>query len=240
MGYWTTELDGPVATLTFDRRPDNQLRFADLRELERLLSAIGSNSDVSVVVLQSSCPGYFLGHADLEEIERLRRGEPGDETGDTLARWMSTTACIESLPQPIVAAIDGQAWGGGCESALACTFRIGTPATHFSQMEILRGAMPGAGATQRLPRIIGSSRAAHMLMTGRKVEADEALRIGLLDAVITEPDFGHGVRRWVSEIAHQPRASLVGIKKAMYDGLRLPVDDAYRNEQRLFNEVLER
>jgi enoyl-CoA hydratase/carnithine racemase len=138
----------------------------------------------------------------------------------------------------VVAAIDGQAWGGGCESALASTFRIGSPATHFSQMEILRGAMPGAGATQRLPRVIGHSRAAHMLMTGRRVEADEALRIGLLDAVIDDADFAQGVRHWIAPIAQQPRKALIAIKESMAAGLRLPPEEALRNEQRLFHQVL--
>jgi enoyl-CoA hydratase/carnithine racemase len=234
--HWSVEVDDAAAYVTFDRRPDNQLRFADLRALEAVLAVLGEDAAVAVVVLQSGCPGYFLGHADLDEIEQLRRGE---RTDDTLARWMSTTAAVESLPQPVVAAVDGQAWGGGCELALACTFRIASPASHFAQMEILRGAMPGAGATQRLPRLIGWSPAAHMLMTGRRVDAGEALSLGLLTAIIDDHDFTAGVRRWVSEIASQPRRGLVGIKQAMREGQRLSPDDAYRNEQRLFHEVLQ-
>ena len=103
---------------------------------------------------------------------------------------------------------------------------------------VTRGAMPGAGATQRLPRLIGPSRAARMLMTGETVDAEEALRLGLLDHIVREGDFMQGVFAWAEPLAQQPRRSLAAIKQALLAGSRRDGLDALMLEQRLFRQVL--
>ena len=90
------------------------------------------------------------------------------------------------MPQPVVAAVDGQAWGGGCELSLACTLRVASERAHFGQPEVAVGIIPGAGGTQRLPRLVGAGRAAELVLSARIIDAPEALRIGLVEAVLPD------------------------------------------------------
>src|SRR5439155_970773 len=121
MSDWTLTEDDGIAVLTFARPPRNFMSFAAITELGERLRELGERIDVSVVVLTGGLPGYFVAHADLEDLGRLGRGEPVD--GDPRA-WNATLAAIEALAQPVVAAINGQCWGGGCELALACAVRL--------------------------------------------------------------------------------------------------------------------
>lgn len=140
------------------------------------------------------------------------------------------------MPQPVVAAINGQAWGGGCELSLACTMRVAAESGHLGQPEVNVGIIPGAGGTQRLPRLIGAGRAADLILSGRIVEADDALRIGLVEAVLPDEGFVDHVLSWVAPVAAKPRFAVAAAKKAMVDGLRLPFADGLRLEGQLFIE----
>jgi len=231
---WKVSQQGAVAIVAFDRPPENLTTFAALRELDDTLHRIADDESVSVVVITSDRPGYFVGRADRAELDRFARGQRGP---DGFERWLWTLLTIETMPQPVVAAIDGQAWGGGCELALACTFRIGSRSAEFCQMEITKGAIPGAGATQRLPRLIGPARAARMILTGQIVRAEEALAIDLLDEIIDGSDFRTAALDWVDQIADKPRAALVAAKRALVEGQRVPLVEGLLNEQRLFLEV---
>src|SRR3954470_11160630 len=131
--FWHLSELGTIAVLTFTRPPRNFMNFAAMGELGDRLEALAGRDDVSVVVLTGGVPGYFVAHADLDDLSRLGRGEPVD--GDPLS-WGRTLALIEDMPQPVVAAIDGQAWGGGCELALACTVRVASTAAHLAQPEV--------------------------------------------------------------------------------------------------------
>src|SRR5213593_2537944 len=120
MSDWTLTEDDGIAVLTFSRPPRNFMSFAAITELGERLRELGERSDVSVVVITGGLPGYFVAHADLDDLARLGQGVSGD--GDPRA-WFRTLSLLEELPQPVVAAINGQCWGGGCELALACTLR---------------------------------------------------------------------------------------------------------------------
>lgn len=233
MTGWTVRTDRRVAWLCFDRPPDDQLRFADLADLRTALAELARDAQTSVVVLGSGRPGRFVGHADRDEIAAMRRGGRG-----RLDEWRTALEAVEDLPQPVVAAVEGPARGGGCELALACTFRLVGPHGSFCQMEIDRGAMPGAGATQRLPRLIGAGRAARMVMTGQPVLAPDAVSIGLADEVVDGPDVTAGIARWAADLAGKPRTALIAIKKALLAAQRLSLREGLRLEQRLFHEVL--
>jgi enoyl-CoA hydratase/carnithine racemase len=215
--------------------PSNNVSLALLAELEQQLRVLADDDGVKVVVLTGDPPGAYIGHADLADIGAMAAAEA---QAHPFERWVLTPLAIEDLPQPVIAAIDAPARGGGSELSLACTFRVGTPQASFTQHEITRGAMPGAGATQRLPRLIGPSRAARMLMTGETMEAEEALRRGLLDHIVEEGDFMQGVFAWAEPLARQPRRSLAAIKQAMLAGSRGGGLDALMLEQRLFRQVL--
>ena len=151
--------------LTFTRPPSNWMSIAAMTELADALDEIaGRTSDVTVVVLTGGVDGYFIAHADLDDLASLGRGESVE--GDPRA-WRRALSTLESMPQPTVAAIDGQAWGGGCETALACTVRLGSERAHLGQPEVTVGVIPGAGGTQRLPRIVGPAVGAELCITGR-------------------------------------------------------------------------
>jgi enoyl-CoA hydratase/carnithine racemase len=140
------------------------------------------------------------------------------------------------MPQPVVAAVNGQAWGGGCELALACTMRVTAEAGHFAQPEVAVGIIPGAGGTQRLPRAVGAGRAAELILSGRVVDAHQAERIGLVQAVLPDVDFLDRVLDWVAPIARMPGHAVVAAKRAMVEGSRLPLDEGLALEGRLFLE----
>jgi enoyl-CoA hydratase/carnithine racemase len=232
---WTCIRTDPFAILTLSAPPANNVSLADLAALEGHLLALGDADDVKVVVLTGDPPGTYLGHADLGDIAAVAAGERG---AHPFERWVLTPLAIEDAPQPVIAAIDAPARGGGCELSLACTFRVGSPAASFTQHEVTRGAMPGAGATQRMPRLIGLSRAARMLMTGETVAAEEALRLGLLDHIVHSGDFIDGVLAWAEPLARQSRSGLAAIKRAIVNGTRVGGIEGLVSEHRLFHELL--
>jgi len=231
---WQVAREGAVGIVAVDRPPDNLTSFALLRELDELLAAFGNDESVSVVVITAARPGMFVGRADRADLDKVGRGELDR---DEFANWLHTLRRIETIPQPVVAAIDGPAWGGGCELSLACTLRIGSPRAEFCQMEILRGAIPGAGASQRLPWLIGASRAAEMILTGRAVGAQEATEIGLLNALIDVADFRTAALEWSAELAARRRPALVAAKRALNEGRDLPLLEGLLHEQQLFLDV---
>jgi enoyl-CoA hydratase/carnithine racemase len=233
MPHWEVEPRGAIAVLTFTRPPRNFMSFAAMGELGDRLEELADRDDVSVIVLTGGVPGYFVAHADLDDLARLGRGEP--VTGDP-ASWGRTLARIESLPQPVVAAINGQAWGGGCELSLACTLRVAAASAHLGQPEVSVGIIPGAGGTQRLPRLVGPGRAAELILSGRVVQADEARAVGLVEACLPDDRFVDRVVEWLQPMATKPRRALVAAKRAVIEGLRLPFDEGLRLEGRLFVE----
>jgi enoyl-CoA hydratase/carnithine racemase len=218
---------------TFRRPPRNFMSFAAMGELEQLLQDTAGRADINVVVLTGGVPGYFVAHADLDDLSRLGRGEPVG--GDPLS-WSRALALVESMPQPVVAAVNGQAWGGGCELSLACTLRVAARSAHFSQPEVNVGIIPGAGGTQRLPRLVGTGRAADLILSGRVIDASEALTMGLVQAVFPDDSFLASVLEWAEPIAAKPRTALAAAKRAIVEGIRLPFDEGLRLEGRLFVE----
>jgi enoyl-CoA hydratase len=232
---WSCTRTEAFAILALTAPPANNVSLAHLAELEGNLLALGREPDVKVVVLTGDPPGTYLGHADLADIAAVASGRRG---AHPFERWLLAPLAIENAPQPVIAAIDAPARGGGCELALACTFRVGSPAASFTQHEVTRGAMPGAGATQRMPRLIGLSRAARMLMTGETIGAESALQLGLLDHIVRSDTFLDGVLAWAEPLASQSRASLAAIKRAMVTGARVGGIEALAAEHRLFHELL--
>ncbi len=209
------------------------MTMAAMGELEQLADEVAADPEVAVLVLTGGVDGYFVAHADLDDLTKLGRGEAVD--GDP-GSWARTFTQLESMPQPVVAAVDGQAWGGGCELSLACTLRVASERAHFGQPEVAVGIIPGAGGTQRLPRLVGAGRAAELVLSARIIDAAEALRIGLVEAVLPNDGFVARVLEWVQPMATKPRPALFAAKRAVIDGLRLPLDEGLRLEGRLFIE----
>ena len=232
MSSWVEDVQDRVAVLTFTRSPSNAMDLVSISELaDRLDELANRTADVTVVMLQGGLDGYFIAHADLEDLARLGRGEPvpGDPRG-----WIRALHLLESIPQPTVAAIDGQAGGGGCETALACTMRIGSERAHLGQPEVSIGVIPGAGGTQRLPRLVGMAKGAELCLTGRVVKAPEAEQIGLLNAVFPTNGFEEAALRWCGKIARHPEQAVFAAKRAVVDGLALPLLDGLKLEAKYF------
>lgn len=235
MANWSLHVSEGVAVLTFTRPPANWMDLASMTELAGHLEALATRTqDVRVVMLTGGVDGYFIAHADLDDLALLGSGETPE--GDPRA-WTRALTLLESMPQPTVAAIDGQAWGGGCETALACSMRIGSERAHLAQPEVSLGIIPGAGGTQRLPRLVGQGIGIELCTSGRRVFAQEALRIGLLNAVLPTEGFVDQAVRWCWKISRNPASSVFAAKKAVVEGLKLPLADGLALETRMFVEI---
>ncbi|MBV8219352.1 MAG: enoyl-CoA hydratase/isomerase family protein [Solirubrobacterales bacterium] len=235
MSTWRLERRGAVAIAAFSAPPRNFMTFAAMTELEAIVREVASDDSLIVLMIASDVPHYFIAHGDLEDLLRLGRGQSFD--GD-VGSWQRVPGLFASMPQIVVAAIDGQAWGGGCEFAMFCTLRVASPRAHFCLPEVALGMMPGGGGTQRLPRLVGAGRAAEIILSGRVVQADEALRIGLVDAVLTEAAFLEAALAWTQRIARRPIESLRAVKRALVQGAELPLSEGLALEGQLVGPLL--
>jgi enoyl-CoA hydratase/carnithine racemase len=232
---WSLSVDNSIAVVSYANPPENRVPFSALRDLDALLEQVGRDSDVKLVLLRSGVGGVFSAGAALPDIKALASGEAPSAPFDW---WMRALLRLEELPQPTVAFVDGLAASGGAELALACTMRVGTARAEFVLREIARGAIPGAGATQRLPRIVGTARAAEIILTARSVGADEALALGLLQSILPQDGAQDHLDAWLARFAAMPRAGLVAAKRAIVDGARLPLTEGLRLEQSLFRDLV--
>jgi enoyl-CoA hydratase/carnithine racemase len=219
-----------VGTIRIDRPPMNALSHQVWRELRDVSLEAADRDDVGAVVVTGG-PEVFAAGADIKEFptwDYQGVNGPGQilrESLDTLAR----------LPKITIAAISGYALGGGCEVALACDFRFASQSAKLGQPEILLGLIPGAGGTQRLPRLIGLSRAKELIFSGRTVDMAEAERIGLVDRVLPAADLHPAAMDAAARYAAGPYALRLA-KRAIEDGTELPLDQALRLESSLFAE----
>jgi enoyl-CoA hydratase len=193
------ERRGEVAHLALDRPPANALGRPLVQALEAALDTI-DGWDSSALVISSAVPGFYAAGADIKLIATL------DPAGFERYRdaLRSPLERLAGWGRPSIAAIDGLALGGGLELAMACTLRFATPASRLGLPEVKLGLIPGAGGTQRLPRLVGSGRALELMLTGREIDGREAAAIGLVD-VICDGDalersleFAAGLARWPS------------------------------------------
>lgn len=174
------QCDSAVATVTIDRQEAlNALDQETLTELRDRLAELAGDADVRAVVLTGAGERAFVAGADIKAMSAMDM-EQARAWG---ALGHETTLLLETMPKPTIAAVNGFALGGGCELALACDVRYASTAAKLGQPEVSIGIIPGWGGTQRLPRVVGIGLAKELIMTGRLVDADEALRTGLVNAV---------------------------------------------------------
>ena len=234
MAFFEVDVTDGIAVLTYRRPPKNWMSRLTMTELVGHLETLAVDSAVTIVMVTGGIDGYFIAHADFDDLAALARGEqpPGDP--DAIPRAYGLLA---SMPQPTVAAIDGQAWGGGLEFALACTFRLGSERAHVGLPEVSVGVIPGGGGTQRLPRLIGPARAAEVVLTGRILKAPEAERLGLLNAVLPTEGFVDHARAWCQRINRHSRAAVLAAKRALVEGAAMPLAEGITFERSLFDEL---
>lgn len=206
------ERDRAVAIVTVDNPPVNALADEVIDALEAAGRELAADDDVRAVVLTGAGEKAFLAGADLEEFAaRLETGE-GIE-----AHAKATRRCLEvweTLPQPVVAAVQAHAMGGGLEVALVCDLVVADPAARFGTPEIRLGLMPGAGATQRLPRRIGVGPAKAMILTGDAIDAEEARRLGLVHAIAPPGEARETALELAGRLAALPAVAVRAVKRA--------------------------
>lgn len=222
------DVERRVGTIRIDRPPMNALSQQVWLELEQAAIEAADDDDVGAVVVWGG-PKVFAAGADIKEFPELDYQDV-NEVGRVLQRSMDTLA---RLPKVTIAAITGYALGGGCEVALACDLRFAADNAKLGQPEILLGIIPGAGGTQRLPRLIGLSRAKDMIFSGRMVDMVEGARIGLVDAVHPSDEVYAAAVDAAARYAAGPYALRLA-KQAIEDGTELPLDQALRLERSLF------
>ncbi|KAK7601657.1 hypothetical protein V9T40_009098 [Parthenolecanium corni] len=182
-----------------------------MKELAETLDKLHFNKNVRVIILRSSSPGIFCAGADLKERITLSP----EEIYQTVGKFRSLTLQIESTPFPVIAAVDGFALGGGFEIALACDIRVASSEARFGLVETKLAIIPGAGGTQRLPRIVGPSIAKELIFTGRIIDAKSAKEYGILNHVVEQNDSKDAAFAKALEISHEilPNGPL-GVKMA--------------------------
>lgn len=219
------EREGAVATLTIEHPPANAISGAVVAGLAEGLERAEADRSCRAIVVTGAGVKFFSAGADISEFGGGAEG---------LGGAVDLTLRLERSRLPIVAAVNGVAFGGGCELALACDVRVAARSARFGQPEIKLGIMPGWGGTQRLPRLIGRARASELLLTGDPVDADSALQLGLVAEVVEDGGLAEAAGRWAQLLASRPPLALAAIKRAMNEGLHLPIADALAVEQREF------
>ena len=221
--------DDNVAIIRLDNPKVNALSSAVLDGVR--LAALELAADPPGAVVLTGGERIFAAGADITEFAGP------DEARTIGALFVETTLALESIPRIVIAAVAGVALGGGCELALACDLRVAADNAAFGQPEILLGIIPGGGGTQRLTRLVGPARAKEIILSGRMVKADEALRIGLADAVVPVAELHQHVLAMAAGYARGAIVAQGLAKQAIHAGLDGSLADGLALEQRLFAEV---
>jgi enoyl-CoA hydratase/carnithine racemase len=208
------EVQGGVGTILLNRPPMNALSFQVQEEIRQAALEASQRQDVRAVVLFGGSKVFAAG-ADIKE---MAQASYQDMVARSNALQASFTA-VARIPKPTIAAITGYALGGGCELALCCDLRIAGEKAKLGQPEIQLGIIPGAGGTQRLPRLVGPARAKELIYTGRFVSAEEALHIGLVDRVVPDDEVYSAAMDMAEQFARGPAYALRAAKEAIDRGL---------------------
>jgi enoyl-CoA hydratase len=208
-----------IATLTIDRPAvKNALNLQTVQECHRALDELAGHADVGVLIVTGGGESAFVSGADINDIRARGRDEGLAAINSELF------AHVERFPRPTIAAVNGYALGGGCELALACDIRIAAETATFGQPELGLGIIPGAGATQRLPRIVGLGRAKHLILTGDIIDARQALDIGLVTALTPPGQLLLRARELAKKILRQGPLAARLAKLALNASARVDVD----------------
>ncbi len=239
------ERRGAVAICTITNPPLGYMDSQTVPELDAVTRQLEADETVRAVVITGGLPGVFVRHYSVHELEELSlRLRAQAVRVDTNARVPERDLDhvfrrIEMMPKPVIAAINGMAMGGGFELALACDFRVAETGAYWLGLpEINVGILPGAGGTQKLARLIGTSRALEMTLRGRTVSPDEALRLGIVHELTPA---GQALDRSIalaSEITSKPATAVAHIKRLVRSAIATPIDDGLALERTLFLDLL--
>jgi enoyl-CoA hydratase len=228
------ERDGAVATLAINRpKVLNALNSPTMDELRRAVLELKHDPAVRAVIVTGSGDKSFVAGADINELA-VQAPAQGKEHA---IRGQHVFDLIENMGKPVIAAINGFALGGGCELAMACTLRLAADTARLGQPEINLGIIPGYAGTQRLARLVGKGVALDLLLTGRQVKADEALRIGLVNRVVPAAELMNEARALAGELASKAPVAVQYIIESVNRGLEVSFDKGQFLEATLFGLV---
>ncbi len=228
------EVKNGVARITINRpKVLNALNSRTMDELETVIGDIEKNQDVRAVIVTGAGEKAFVAGADINELTLLdgANGKAFAQRGQTIF------SRLEGLDRPVIAAVNGYALGGGCELALACHIRIASDNARFGLPEVSLGVIPGYGGTQRLPRVVGTSMAIQMILTGEMIDAGEALRIGLVNKVVPQSELMPTVEKMAAKILSQGPFAVRRALYAVLYAMQVPIQEGLDIEANLFGEV---
>jgi enoyl-CoA hydratase len=223
------EVDGGIGTIRLDRPKMNALDVAVQEQIRETATEAAERDDVRAVVVYGG-ERVFAAGADIKEMQAMSYTGMVRRSG----ALQSAFGTVAAIPKPTVAAVTGYALGGGCELALCCDFRLAGESAKLGQPEILLGVIPGAGGTQRLARLVGPARAKDLIFSGRFVDAQEALAIGLVDAVVPDGEVYAAARAKVAPYVDGPALALRAAKEAVDRGLETDLVTGLAIERTLF------
>lgn len=223
-----------VASLTLNRpEAANTISRQLMADVNAALDELDGDQEIRVILVTGAGDRHFCGGADLRDLAAARGGGGASPSPAPEGARRDFIAHLEEVRQPTVAVINGAAMGGGCEIALACDFRLMAEEAKIGQPEILFGALPLGGGTQRLPRIVGLAKAKELVLLGRHLTAREALEIGLVTAVVPRERLQAEAERLASELAEKAGYALATGKKLLNRALDLPLKEGLALEREL-------
>ena len=211
------ELADAVATITLDRPPVNAVNLEVIDDFLTAVTGLATDGAVRAVVI-TGIDSRFCAGADIAMMRDVSRANH-----ERVRRWVDVQAALEALSPPVIAAINGYAFGGGAELALACDFRWMAADASIGFPEIGLGIFPGAGGTQRLTRLLGPARALDVMVSGRRLTSAEALELGLVERVVAREALAGSVRAFARELAAKPTRAIGLLKRCVYGGFGRPL-----------------
>lgn len=236
MEFIKIDVENYIATITINR-PEalNAMNKILVAELKEAVEECIANDNVRVIVITGSGEKAFVAGADIKAMQKMS----GRQALEFSREGQEMTMVIENSPKPVIAAINGFALGGGCEIALACDMRVAAENAKFSQPEVALGIILGWGGTQRLPRLIGKGRAIEMITGGGMIDAEEALRIGLVNHVVPQPELMEKVHSLAKSILKNGPAAVGAALKCIHHGFDKHLENGLDIELNAFAELFE-
>ncbi|MEV4577621.1 enoyl-CoA hydratase-related protein [Nonomuraea jabiensis] len=231
--YLDVRRDGGTATVVIDRPPANAVDPALIEEFLAVIPPLAADTSVRCLVIRGT-GRFFVAGADIAVMRDLSVANHVK-----MRRWVEVQRLLERAPKPVIAAMNGHALGGGAELSLACDLRILASSATIGFPETSLGLFPGAGGSQRLPRLLGPHRAKRLMIDGARLSAAEALDLGLVDVVADDGDFDRVVAAHAEDLAARPTTTIGLLKRIVEAGYDLPLDDALELEWQAVLELIQ-
>lgn len=242
--HLTLQKSRHIVTCTLSNPPSHTLNAAVVRELHQMLSELETDASVRVLIFTGGGDGVFIAHYEVAELADM--AETGNGLPDHMSSGQGELHAVhrlflrfEQLPAITIAALNGNAAGGGAEFALACDFRLMADGPYFFGMPQTNvGITPGAGGTQRLARLIGVARTLDLVLLGTMLRPQRALELGLLHRLYTEAEFRERLAIFAARLAGRSPIALAAAKQAIHQGASLPMQQGLAYEQQAFTHTM--